>query len=100
MTNEAGGADRSLSTAAGGLEDRSIVAGWAAGMEEVEPVELSKRSPESALVIAGNFRGVACVLAEVGVGAERARARRRIGRARKARVVGRLSRSSKTSTSR
>jgi hypothetical protein len=63
-----GKAGRSSSTAATGLEDRSVVAGGIAGMEEVEPVELNKRISEPERVIAGRFLGIACVLVEVGVG--------------------------------
>lgn len=71
-----------------------------AGMEEVEPVELSKRSFEPDLRIAGFCLGIVCVLVEVGVGSGWARAGRRIGIAWKACVVGRLIRSRKTSATR
>lgn len=86
----------SSSAAATGLEDISEVVGWVAGLDEVEPVKLSKQSQGSERVIAGIFFKIALVIVEVGVDSELARAR--IGIARKAYVLGKLSRSRKIST--
>ena len=91
---------RSSSTAVDGVDDRSVVTWWVVGMGEVEPVELSKRSPEPEFVIAGISLDIACGLVDVWVSAGRARARRCIGIARKACVVGRLRRSRKITTTR